>query len=201
MISPNNVFAPFWLKVLGRWCLFLCITKVSGFQVLIFSNSLWWKIKVKPWNFVLECLGWRHGEHMIKSFCYDPSLGLVTKTRAWKNVGRECNLGVTFTLLRVQGSVREWPHTLPNGFSLWELESQWTFKPLESDLRGQNSLDWIFHYNIGKLLRCRCLKWSRMIHLSVYNINYCQKKGWKSKCQFDSQPLQIWNHTELRVCR
>ncbi len=135
-----------------------------------------------------------------KSLCHDLSLGFVTKTWAWKIVGRECNSGVTFTLLRVQGSVMEWPHTFPNGFSLWELESRWTFEYLESNLRGQNSLDWIFHYNIGKLLRRKCL-WSHMIHLNVYNIHYGQKKGQESKCQFDSQPLKIWNRLELRVCR
>ncbi len=40
-----------------------------------------------------------------------------------------------------------------------------------------------------------------MIHLSVYNTHYGQKKGQESKCQFDSQPLKIWNRIELRACR
>jgi hypothetical protein len=28
-----------------------------------------------------------------------------------------------------------------------------------------------------------------------------QKKGWESKCQFDSQPLKIWNRLDLLTCR
>lgn len=36
-----------------------------------------------------------------KVVCHDPNLGLTTKGRAWKGVGWECNLGVTFTLPRM----------------------------------------------------------------------------------------------------
>jgi hypothetical protein len=48
-----------------------------------------------------------------------------------------------------------------------------------------------FPYTIKKLLRRRCLKWVCMIHLNTYNTNYGRKKGQKSKCKFDSQPLKI----------
>ncbi len=34
-----------------------------------------------------------------------------------------------------------------------------------STSKGQNSLDWIVHYTIGKLLELRCLKWAHMTHL------------------------------------
>jgi hypothetical protein len=43
----------------------------------------------------------------LVNFCHDPNLGLMTKTKAWKGAGRECNLGVTFALPKVQGSMRE----------------------------------------------------------------------------------------------
>jgi hypothetical protein len=59
--------------------------------------------------------------------------------------------------------------------TLWELDSQRTPKSLESGLRGQNSLDWIIPYTIGKLLRHRCLKCVHIIHLNTYNTSY----GWK----------------------
>ncbi len=41
------------------------------------------------------------------NFCHNPSLGLVTKAKAWKGVNQKCNLGVKFTLLGMQKSVRE----------------------------------------------------------------------------------------------
>ncbi len=50
-------------------------------------------------------VGWRSKKE--KTNCHNPSLGHVTKVRAWKGAGRECNPEVTFTFSRVQGSVRE----------------------------------------------------------------------------------------------
>jgi hypothetical protein len=40
-----------------------------------------------------------------------------------------------------------------------------------------------------------------MIHLNTYNTSYGQKKGRKSKCQFDFRPLKVKNYVELRVCK
>jgi len=39
--------------------------------------------------------------------CHGPNIGLVTKVRAWKGVGQECNLGVTFTFSGMQENARE----------------------------------------------------------------------------------------------
>jgi len=52
----------------------------------------------------------------------------------------------------VQKSVREWTFTLLNEFLFWELKSQWTFKFLKVDFRGQNPLDWKVPDIIEKLL-------------------------------------------------
>jgi len=134
-------------------------------------------------------------------YCHNFNLGLATKTKAWKGVGRECNLGVTFTLLGMQVNVREWTHTLPSGLSLWALKSLWNPEFSKSDLKAQNSLNWKLLYTIGKPLRCRCLKCVYMIHLSTYDTNYGRKKSRKLKCQFNSQPLKVGNCLELHVSR
>jgi hypothetical protein len=89
--------------------------------------------------------------------------------------------------------VKEWTLTLPRELPLWELESQWTFKSLESDCRGPNSMDWQVPYIIEKLLECKFLKWARMIHLDTPNTSYGQKKGRESNWQFDSWPLKVKN--------
>ncbi len=126
-----------------------------------------------------------------------PQLGFMTKVRAWKGAGQKCNPKITFTLLGMQENVREWAHTLPNELPLWELESWWAPEFLESSLRGQNSLNWKFPYITEKFLRHRCLKCTHMIHLTTYNRNYGWKKGWESKCQFDSWPLKARNPFKL----
>jgi len=128
-------------------------------------------------------------------------LVLQPKKKAWKREGWKCNLGITFTFLRMWKNVKEWVHMLPSGLSLWELESQRTFKYLKIDLKGQNSLDWKFHYAVANFLRHRCLKWTRMIHLSIYNTSYGRNISRKSKCQIDSRPLKVNNRHELRLWR
>jgi len=45
--------------------------------------------------------------YLCKRYYHNPSLGFVTKARACKGAGQECNMGVTFTLLGVRESVRE----------------------------------------------------------------------------------------------
>jgi hypothetical protein len=98
-------------------------------------------------------------------------------------------------------SVREWAHTLSSGLPLWKLESLWSLEFSKSNLKGQNSLDWIFLFTIEKILRCRCLKWAHMIHLNTYNTIYGWKKWQKSKYQFDSWPLKVGNCIELHACK
>jgi hypothetical protein len=124
------------------------------------------------WGF--QALGIVFG-HITNTQCRNLSLGLMTKAKACKGAGQEkCE--------RVWG----WRLTLPSELPFWELESQWTPEPLESDYRGQNTLHWRVLYIIKKLLKCRGLKWSRMNHLDIYNTSYGKKKGRESNWQFDS---------------
>jgi len=73
------------------------------------------------------------------------------------------------------------------------MESRWTPKTLESNCRGQTSMDCGVLYINGKLLKRRCLKWARIAHLDICNTSYGQKKGRESNCQFDSWPQKVGN--------
>jgi hypothetical protein len=119
--------------------------------------------------------------------------------KSMERCNQQCNLKVTFTFLGVRENVREWTHTLPNELPFWKLK--WTPKFSKNLLGNQNSLDWGLHYTIGNLLRLRCFKWSRMMHLNTYNTSYDWKKGWESKCQFNSWSLNVENHHDLFVWR
>ncbi len=52
-------------------------------------------------------------------------------------------------------------------------------------------------YIIGNILERRYLKWARIAHLNIWNINYGQKKGRESNCQFDSRPEEVRNRPEI----
>jgi hypothetical protein len=102
-------------------------------------------------------------------------------------------------------SVREWTLTLPRQLPLWEMESRWTPKTLESDCRGQTSMDCGVLYIIGKLLKRRYLKWACIAHLDIWNTSYGQKKGRESNSResasFDSWRLKVENRPEILGCR
>jgi hypothetical protein len=68
------------------------------------------------------------------------------------------------------------------------LESIETPKTSESNFKEQNTFHWGVIYVIGKLLKCRCLKWACMTHLDIYSRSYGKKQGCESNWQFDSQP-------------
>jgi hypothetical protein len=77
--------------------------------------------------------------------------------------------------------------TLPK-VGIWE--SSGTSKNSELEFKGQNTLHRGIICVIGKVLKCRCLKWPRIGHLDICNPSYGQKKG---REQFDSRPLKVRN--------
>jgi len=87
-------------------------------------------------------------------------------------------------------------HTPENG--TWE--SSGIPKNSERDYKGQNTSHWSVSYTIGKVLKFRCPKWSRMSHLDICSTSYGRKKGRESNWQFDSRPLKIGNRPDSGVC-
>ncbi len=78
---------------------------------------------------------------------------------------------------------------------------EWTSESSKRDCRGQKSSPWKFLSIIGKLLKCRCLKWARIAHLDIWKTSYGQKKGRESNWQFDSRPLKVGNRPDFLACR
>ncbi len=56
-------------------------------------------------------------------------------------------------------------------------------------------------YIVGKVLKCRCLKWPCMSHLDICITSYGRKKGRESNCHFDSRPQKVRNRPDSGVCR
>jgi hypothetical protein len=77
----------------------------------------------------------------------------------------------------------------------------WSPESSERNCRGQNSSPRRVLYIIGKLLKCRCLKWDRIAHLDISNTSYGQKKCRESNWQFDSRPLKVKNRPNFIACK
>jgi len=89
----------------------------------------------------------------------------------------------------------------PNTPKVGDLESSGTPECLEFDNRGQNTLNWGVLGVIGKVLKRRYRKWTRIGHLDICSPSYGQKKGRESNWQFDSRPLKVGNRPlpDLRI--
>ncbi len=53
----------------------------------------------------------------------------------------------------------------------------------------------VFFSTIGKVLKCKCLKWPRINHLDICSTSYGRKKGW------ESNSLKVGNRPNLGVYR
>jgi hypothetical protein len=81
----------------------------------------------------------------------------------------------------------------PNTWKSGDLESSGTPECSELDSKGQNISHWGVLGVIGKVLKRRYRKWSRIGHLDICSPSYGQKKGRESNWQFDSRPLKVGN--------
>jgi hypothetical protein len=133
--------------------------------------------------------------------CRNPSLGLATKARGCKVEGQEGDLGARHMLLGVQRVWGNEPSHSQVNSHVGSCSPERTFEFSERDRKGQNSSLREVLYTIGKLLKCRCLKWARIAHLDIWNTSYSQKKGQESNWQFNSRPLKFGNRPDFLGCR
>jgi hypothetical protein len=119
-------------------------------------------------------------------FYRNPTLGLATKARGCKVTSQKRSPGV-------QESERIDPHT-PQGNSHF---GSWSPEFSKSDCKVQNPSPWRSFYIIRQILKRKCLKWARMIHLDIWNTSYGQKKGRESNWQFDSRSQKVGNQPDF----
>jgi hypothetical protein len=164
----------FCVKVFELWFL-------SGvFSSKAYLSKRHWVEVFKDGGYRVEFFWWRCGCGEAWAYCHNPSLGLGTKARGCKVAAQVGDPGALHMLPGVQ---RVWgnepSHSQVNSHvGSWTPER--TPKSSERDCRGQNASSWRVLYIIGKLLKCRCLKWARMAHLDIWNTSYGQKKGRES---------------------
>ncbi len=81
----------------------------------------------------------------------------------------------------------------PNTWKKLGLESSGTPENSKDDLEDQNTSHWGVLGVIGKVLKRRYRKCSRILDLDICSPSYGQKKGRESNWQFDSRPLKVGN--------
>jgi hypothetical protein len=88
-----------------------------------------------------------------------------------------------------------WPSVgvKPNTPKVGDLESSGTLECLKFDSKAQNISYWGVLGVIGKVLKRKYRKWSRI------GPSYGQKKGRESNWQFDSRPLKVGNRPTPNV--
>jgi hypothetical protein len=143
----------------------------------------------------------RLGNHLAINFVATLALGLQPRqgvTRLWAKRETQESHHMLPRVQRVWGN--EPSHSQMNSHcGSWS--SKWTPKSLQRDCRGQNPSAWKVLYIIRKLWKLRCLKWTRIAHLDIWNTSYGQKKGQESNCQFDSWPLKVENQPKFLACK
>jgi hypothetical protein len=101
-------------------------------------------------------------------------------------------------ILRSGGECKRLSPMTPKCTFILKLHLCKSLKCLEPSLRKKKSSKLGLQNTIGKILKCRCLKCSRIIHLNLKCMSYDRKKG---SSQFDSlsqTPLkQRSNHLQL----
>jgi hypothetical protein len=82
-----------------------------------------------------------------------------------------------------------------------DLESFGTLECLGFNSKAQNTSHWGVLSVIGKVLKRKYRKWTRIGHLDICNPSYGQKKGRESNWQFDSRALKVGNRplSDLRI--
>jgi len=95
------------------------------------------------------------------------ALGLQPRQGLTRLLAKREARGSHLMFLGMQKSVRERTLTLSIELPFWELDSQWTPEFSEGKCKSQNPLGRRVFYIIGKLLKCRCLKWAFMTHLNI----------------------------------
>jgi hypothetical protein len=99
--------------------------------------------------------------------CRNPSLGLATKAKVCKGASQKGSMGITSHALGSVGDCEGMNLHTSKWVPILRVGVPMNSQILESDCKGQNTLDWGVLYIIGKLLELKCLKWARMTHLDI----------------------------------
>jgi hypothetical protein len=95
--------------------------------------------------------GWSH--YAIKHYllCHDPNLKLMTKAKAWKGAGRECNLRVTFALLRVwrnEPTYSQVDSQVDSNFGIWNPYGVLNFQKGISKVKIHWIKNFLYHWKV-----------------------------------------------------
>jgi len=120
-------------------------------------------------------------------WCRNPKIGFASKCEVQRPMGPRVCLGVKHTFPN-GGECKGWSPMIPNVLQLWELHLCKSCECLEPWLKRQTNTKLSPQDTIKKVLKHKCLKCSRIIHLDLICMSCDKKTGARVK-------LKIWLST------
>ncbi len=102
------------------------------------------------------------------------------------------------TLLQMRENARDEARWLPSALPLWELHLCGSYKCLKPWLERQKNTKLGPQDTIKKVLKLRCLKFPRIIHLNLICMSYDQKKGWRSNWNLTPNHKSLESRGQMR---
>jgi hypothetical protein len=171
--------------IIGNFFACTCLDFVTMISSLLGQRRKW--VPCEHMYYVLQ--------HVI--FCGQFESFIDFPTWSCDEIRHLLKCDVIFVTTPLWGKCEVATHTPENG--TWE--SSGTPRNSKLNCRGQNTLHWGVLYIVGKVSKCRCLKWPCTSHSDICSTSYGWKKGRESNCQFDSRPLKVGNWPDPGVCR
>jgi len=106
-------------------------------------------------------------------------------------------LGVKHTLTN-GGKCKGWSPMIPKSALILGVVFAWKLQMFRVLVGKVNKHQIGPHDNIKKVLKRRCFKCHRIVHLDLLCISYDQKKGRKSNWKFDTRPQIPWKQRSMR---
>jgi hypothetical protein len=101
------------------------------------------------------------------NLCRNPSHGLVTMARVARLQAKRKTRDSHHMLPRMQRVRGNEPSHSQMNSNVGSWSPKWTPESSKRDCRGQNPSPQKVLYDIGKILKLRCLKWAHIAHLDI----------------------------------
>jgi hypothetical protein len=140
---------------------------------------------------------WTHGKiflHISKYFVIHVKKYPLNILSTWTKYSK--TFGLAHVLMLVATPILRESEEEDSHFQHGNLRVRRDSQNFKEWLQGSKHIALESSLYLGKLLKCRCVKWACMTHFDICSTSYGKKKVRESNCQFDSQPQKVGNRPD-----